>query len=116
VAAVETFTFPDGHISFTHPGGWTVKTKPRPALNAEAQKTSFYATVFDSSGAEMAHVLSDHHPGAKPVRACYGTGAGEPGIGRDRRQLKTPPESGRGIWPDLHCNGSARVAVETEQI
>lgn len=67
-AALKTFTFPDGHVSFTHPAGWTVKTKPGPALNAEAQKTSYVATVFDASGAELAHVLS----------GMYGDGAAGP--------------------------------------
>lgn len=67
-AATETFTFPDGHISFTHPAGWTVTVKPGPALNPEAQKTSFDATVLDASGSEVAHVLS----------GMYGDGAAGP--------------------------------------
>ncbi|MCU1639543.1 MAG: hypothetical protein JWL94_2190, partial [Microbacteriaceae bacterium] len=67
-AALETFTFPDGHISFTHPAGWKVKVKPGPALNAEAQKTSFDATISDASGTELAHLLS----------GMYGDGAAGP--------------------------------------
>ncbi|WP_226762053.1 hypothetical protein [Arthrobacter sp. SO3] len=67
-AVLETFTFPDGHVSFTHPSGWAVTVKPGPALNPEAQKTSFDATVFDASGSEVAHVLS----------GMYGDGAAGP--------------------------------------
>ncbi|CAI3800410.1 hypothetical protein [Pseudarthrobacter sp. MM222] len=67
-AGLETFTFPDGHVSFSHPAGWTVKVKPGPALNAEAQKTSFDATVSDASGTELAQVLS----------GMYGDGASGP--------------------------------------
>lgn len=66
--AVETFTFPDGHISFTHPAGWTVKTKPGPALTPEAQAGSVVAMVVDSSGAEVARILS----------GMYGDGAAGP--------------------------------------
>lgn len=65
---MKTFTFPDGHVSFTHPASWTVTVKPGPALNPEAQKTSFDATVVDASGSEVAHVLS----------GMYGDGAAGP--------------------------------------
>lgn len=65
---MKTFTFPDGHISFTHPAGWTVQTKPGPALDEEAQKTSFEAIISDASGAEVARVLS----------GMYGDGASGP--------------------------------------
>ena len=77
-----TFTFPDGHISFTHPASWTVKTKPGPALNAEAQKTSYDATVFDAAGAEVAHVLSGMYgDGAEgPVKRTVLDHAPVPGI------------------------------------
>ncbi len=67
-AALKTFTFPDGHISFTHPAGWTVTVKPGPALNAEDQKTSFDATISDESGTELARMYS----------GMYGDGAAGP--------------------------------------
>ncbi|BCW69681.1 hypothetical protein NicSoilB8_07250 [Arthrobacter sp. NicSoilB8] len=63
-----TFTFPDGHISFTYPADWTVTVKPGPALNAEAQKTSYDATIKDESGAEVARIYS----------GMYGDGAAGP--------------------------------------
>ncbi|MGO4804190.1 hypothetical protein AB4089_03585 [Arthrobacter sp. 2MCAF15] len=65
---MERFTFPDGHISFTHTAGWTVTVKPGPALNAEAQKNSFKAIIRDGSGTEMARVNS----------GMYGDGASGP--------------------------------------
>ncbi|HSN37951.1 MAG TPA: hypothetical protein VLT34_16515 [Arthrobacter sp.] len=79
---LETFTFPDGHISFSHPTGWTVKTQPGPALNEEAQKTSVDATVFDASGAEVAHVLSGMYGdgAAGPVKRTVLDHAPVPGI------------------------------------
>jgi hypothetical protein len=62
------FTFPDGHISFTHPAGWTVDIKPGPALNPEAQKNSFEAVIRDAAGTGLARVFS----------GMYGDGAAGP--------------------------------------
>ena len=57
-AALETFTFPDGHISFSYPAGWTVRTGQGPYLAEETKATSVEATVLDESGKEVARVLS----------------------------------------------------------
>lgn len=57
-APMETFTFPDGHISFTYMADWSVTVKPGPVNNAEEQKISFEATVKDASGAVLARVYS----------------------------------------------------------
>lgn len=59
VATAQTFTFPDGHISFTYPLGWTVRPE---------QGASDGATVLDSTGAEVAFVSS----------GFYGDGTGGP--------------------------------------
>jgi hypothetical protein len=67
---MQTFTFPDGHISFTHPAGWTVEIKPGPALNADAQKNSFEAIIKDGSGTEVARMYS----------GMYGDGAAGPAM------------------------------------
>lgn len=66
--AIKTYTFPDGHISFAYPAGWTVTTKPGPALNPEAQKNAFDAVITDRTGQEVARVLS----------GMYGDGAAGP--------------------------------------
>ena len=65
---METFTFPDGHISFDYFAGWTVTVKPGPANNPEEQKISFEATVKDETGTVLARVYSGK----------YGDGAAAP--------------------------------------
>ncbi|MFE4196203.1 hypothetical protein ACFRJ9_10085 [Paenarthrobacter sp. NPDC056912] len=45
----QTFTFPDGHVSFTYPLGWTVRPEQGPSDGA---------TVLDSTGAEVAFMSS----------------------------------------------------------
>ncbi|VXC37616.1 conserved hypothetical protein [Arthrobacter sp. 9V] len=49
VATSQTFTFPDGHISFTYPVGWTVRAEQGPSDGV---------TVLDSTGAEVAFMSS----------------------------------------------------------
>jgi hypothetical protein len=60
-AALQKFTFPDGHISFNYPNGWTVRTE-------ETMAASQGATILDSAGAEVAFVSS----------GFYGDGTGGP--------------------------------------
>lgn len=57
-ASVQTFAFPDGHLSFTYPEGWSVRTEQGPYLTEEAKAGSVVAVVADNSGAEVARVLS----------------------------------------------------------
>jgi hypothetical protein len=52
------FVFPDGHLSFSYPAGWTVRAEQGPYLAEEAKAGSVSAVVLDSSGAEVARVLS----------------------------------------------------------
>jgi hypothetical protein len=54
----QTFVFPDGHISFAYPDGWSVRTEQGPYLTEEAKAGSVYAVVLDGSGSEVARVLS----------------------------------------------------------
>ncbi len=49
VATAQTFTFPDGHVSFTYPLGWTVRPEQGPSDGV---------TVLDSTGAEVAFMSS----------------------------------------------------------
>lgn len=67
-ALLQTFTFPDGHISFAYPAGWSIRTEQGPYLAEEAKAGSVYAIVSDGSGAEVARVLS----------GMYGDGAAGP--------------------------------------
>ncbi len=54
----QTFVFPDGHLSFAYPDGWSVRTEQGPYLTEEAKAGSVYAVVLDGSGSEVARVLS----------------------------------------------------------
>jgi hypothetical protein len=80
-APMETFTLPDGHISFDYFPGWTVTVKPGPVNSADEQKISFEATVKDESGTVLARVYSGK----------YGDGAAGPA---KRTVLDHSPVSG----------------------
>ncbi len=67
-AAIETFTFPDGHVSFDHPAGWSVRTVQGPFLDEAAKAGSVDAIVSDPTGKDVVSVLS----------GMYGDGAGGP--------------------------------------
>lgn len=54
----QTFTFPDGHISFTYPAGWAVKTQQGPYLDEGSKASSVEASVLDQSGAKVASIFS----------------------------------------------------------
>lgn len=49
VPTIQTFTFPDGHVSFRYPAGWTVRPEQGPSDGV---------TVLDSTGAEVAFMSS----------------------------------------------------------
>ncbi|MCU1548466.1 MAG: hypothetical protein JWO29_1417 [Arthrobacter sp.] len=69
--ALQTFTFPDGHISFSYPAGWSVRTQQGPHLDElyrVASVESVEAVVADASGAEVARVMN----------GMYGDGAASP--------------------------------------
>ncbi|CAN7479055.1 hypothetical protein [Arthrobacter sp. LjRoot14] len=57
-ASVRTFVFPDGHLSFAYPEGWSVRTEQGPYLSEETKAGSVVAVVADDSGSEVARVLS----------------------------------------------------------
>jgi hypothetical protein len=54
----QTFTFPDGHISFTYPVDWTVRTEQGPYLTEKDKAGSVVAVVADSSRSEVARIHS----------------------------------------------------------
>lgn len=56
--ALQTFTFPDGHISFKYPTGWSVRTEQGPYLSEDTKAGSVGAIVSDGAGADVAHVFS----------------------------------------------------------
>jgi hypothetical protein len=62
-APVKTFTFPDGHLSFDYPAGWTVAVEQGPAQTAAEGATSRMANITDATGKAMATVYSGEGPG-----------------------------------------------------
>ncbi|MFJ4210146.1 hypothetical protein ACIPY2_16960 [Paenarthrobacter sp. NPDC089675] len=66
VPTTKTFTFPDGHLSFTYPAAWTVQTEQGPYLSEETKAASLGATIFDEAGAKLAVINS----------GMYGDGTG----------------------------------------
>ncbi|MGA8790930.1 MAG: hypothetical protein WB535_18460 [Paenarthrobacter sp.] len=54
----QTFTFPDGHLSFTLPVGWSAYTEQGPYLSEETKAASQGATILDSAGTKVAMVGS----------------------------------------------------------
>ncbi|MDD7834536.1 MULTISPECIES: hypothetical protein [Paenarthrobacter] len=55
---VQSYTFPDGHLSFSYPVGWSVKTEQGPYLSEETKAASQGATVMDSAGSPVAYIYS----------------------------------------------------------
>ncbi|GGG81464.1 hypothetical protein GCM10007172_38630 [Sinomonas atrocyanea] len=66
--ALKKFTFPDGHLSFEYPAGWSVSVAQGPVL-PDGGLDSKIATVRDATGNELATVHSGMYAGgaAGPV-------------------------------------------------
>jgi hypothetical protein len=87
--ALQTFTFPDGHISFAYPAGWSVRnSREGPYLDVAHRATSIESAevvVADGSGAEVARVMNglygDNAAGA--IRRTVLDHAPVPGIPAD---------------------------------
>lgn len=82
VAGLQTFTFPDGHISFTYPAGWKVQTKQGPYLDEGSKAGSVQAAVLDQTGAEVVSISSGMYGdgAAGPVKRTVLDQAPVPGI------------------------------------
>ena len=55
--ALKTFTFPDGHISFSYPGSWSVRTQRGPGQEGPPWQP-VEAVVSDRTGADLFSVSS----------------------------------------------------------
>lgn len=56
-----TFTFPDGHISFELPAGWTVQTEEEPTFGTDHsadENHSVIANIYNAPGENVARVAS----------------------------------------------------------
>lgn len=58
VPTSQTFTFPDGHLSFTYPVGWSVRPEQGPYIGEAEKSGSVMANVLDSAGTEVARVYN----------------------------------------------------------
>ncbi|MBT2547849.1 hypothetical protein [Arthrobacter sp. ISL-65] len=78
----QSFTFPDGHISFTYPADWKVRTEQGPYLTEKDKAGSVVAVVADSSGSEVARILSGMYgdAAAGPAKRTVLEHAPVPGI------------------------------------
>ena len=56
VAGVKIFTFPDGHVSFSYPSNWSVRTVGSPENAGKLQGVQ--AVIADATGNELASVVS----------------------------------------------------------
>ena len=60
-AVVPTYTFPDGHLSFTYPVGWSIRVEQGPFDPPGTAEASRIVTVFDAAGAEVARVFNGNY-------------------------------------------------------
>ena len=56
VAGVKTFTFPDGHLSFSYPSDWSIRTVGSPENVSKQQGVQ--AVIADATGNELASIVS----------------------------------------------------------
>jgi hypothetical protein len=56
VAGVKTFTFPDGHLSFAYPSGWSIRLVGSPENAATLRGVQ--AVIADGTGNELASIIS----------------------------------------------------------
>ncbi len=56
MAGVKTFTFPDGHLSFSYPSNWSIRTVGSP--ESAAKLRGVQAVIADATGNELASVVS----------------------------------------------------------
>ncbi|SDX31901.1 hypothetical protein SAMN04487917_106251 [Arthrobacter sp. yr096] len=61
VPTSQTFTFPDGHLSFTYPVGWSVRAEQGPFDPPGTAEASRIVTVFDGAGAEVARIFNGNY-------------------------------------------------------
>lgn len=88
--ALKRFTFPDGHLSFAYPAGWTVTVAQGPTLPS-GNLDSKVATVRDAVGNERASVHS----------GMYAGGAAGPISRRaivEQAEVPLPDQRGRAVY------------------
>ncbi|WP_091464625.1 hypothetical protein [Paenarthrobacter nitroguajacolicus] len=57
----QTYTFPDGHLSFNYPVGWSIRAEQGPFDPPGTAEASRIVTVFDGAGAEVARLFNGNY-------------------------------------------------------
>ena len=82
-AALKTFIFPDGHLSFSHPANWTVRVeKTAPSANQPPGVDPVQAVLADETGNELLSITSNAYGGgvSGPVLRTVLDSAPVPGL------------------------------------
>jgi hypothetical protein len=82
-ATRKTFTFPDGHLSFSHPTDWTVRVeKTAPSANQPPGVDPVQAVLADGTGNELLSITSNAYGGgvSGPVLRTVLDSAPVPGL------------------------------------
>ncbi|MFJ6538921.1 hypothetical protein ACIQH5_22040 [Paenarthrobacter sp. NPDC091711] len=61
VPTTQTYTYPDGHLSFTYPVGWSIRVEQGPFDPPGTAEASRIVTVFDGAGAEVARLFNGNY-------------------------------------------------------
>jgi hypothetical protein len=80
VAGATTFRFPDGHLSFSYPSNWSVRTVGEPGNAKNLQ--GIQAVIADATGNEVASIVSSTTAGTAsgPVQRTVLDAAPVPGL------------------------------------
>ena len=80
VTGVKTFTFPDGHLSFSYPSEWSVRTVGAPGNAGKLQ--GIQAVIADATGNEVASIVSSTNASnaSGPVQRTVLDAAPVPGL------------------------------------
>ena len=81
--ALASFTFPDGHVSFSYPGNWTVRVeKTTPSANQPQGVEPVHAVLADQTGNELLAITSNSSGGGAsgPVLRTVLDNAPVPGL------------------------------------
>lgn len=129
-AALASFTFPDGHLSFSYPGTWTIRVETSsPSADRAPGVDPVVAVLADATGNELLAITSNAGggDGAGPVLRTVLDTAPVPGLKdtsgeqldfgfafdsfADHAQFHMGIRKSRDFQPSPESSGSARVAL-----
>lgn len=129
-AGLASFTFPDGHLSFSYPGNWTIRVeKSAPSANRPPGVDPVVAVLADATGNELLALTSnaDGGHGSGPVLRTVLDSAPVPGLKdtsgeqldfgfafdsfADHAEFHMGIRKSRDFGPSPESSGSTRVAL-----